>query len=804
LARENGIYGRLVAAVAVAWVLVLPLAGSARAAGCSASPACPYADVIVLGADPPSGHGVFRFPQAIAFSPGGSYVFVADQYSGLVQKFDRQGAWVAQLGWYADHGQLRRLGVIGGLATDRNNHVYVLDSENDRVQVFRSDTGEWLGAWGSRGTSAGLFQLGANTGAGGIALYQPGEADPPIVFIADQDNHRIERFTLDQKSSADPSSPVLPSGTRDGAEYDYIPFPTVDRVWGSFGDCATNTSCGGTPARYVLNHPQGIAVDAHADNAGKNHVYVADDDNHRVVAYDLDGNYLNEVGTFGTNPGQFRFPYDVGVDSGDQLFVADNNNHRVQRFNAFDLSFSGQWGSFGTDSGNLEFPRSLAALADDPLGGAYVADTANNRIQGFDPNGGVTAGWGTAGRGPGYVTRPADIATDRTGDVYVADTWDHRIEKLSSSGAFLGQWGYISSSSGYAAVNSGNGQFRFPGGVAFDPASGNIWVADSGNNRIQELTPDGGWLATFGGTATGTAPGQFNDPTGIAVSSAGDVYVADTLNNRLQKRDSAGTWSDVSVGGQLDQPRAVALDRAGNIYVADRTRVLKITGPDTTEITPPSGAFDQPAGLWATTTHLYVSDTGNDRVLRMNFATGQWESFGGDGPELGSFVVPAGLTTAPGANSLYVADQYNNRIQKFLFTRAAPAAASQPIPKASSKPAVRDQTRPKLRLRARLRQRALRAGVVVLSLNCTEHCTFTALGRIAIHGRHKTFPLRRVKGQAVQGIRVKLRLKIPAKTRRRLRRALLHKALLTAVVTVRAQDDAGNPAAERRRIRIKG
>ena len=119
----------------------LTLSADSEAADCSGAPACPYPAVGMLGADPPTGHGVFRFPQGIAFSPGGAYVFVADQYSGVVQKFDRAGNWVRDIGWYADARQTGRLGTIGGLATDRANHLYVLDSQNDRIQVSRQIPG---------------------------------------------------------------------------------------------------------------------------------------------------------------------------------------------------------------------------------------------------------------------------------------------------------------------------------------------------------------------------------------------------------------------------------------------------------------------------------------------------------------------------------------------------------------------------------------------------------------------------------------------------------------------------------------
>ena len=129
--------------VALACVLALLVAAPA---GAALQPS-------VLGADPPAGQGILRFPQALAFSPGGAQIWVADQHSSLVQEFARDGTWLKEVGGHADARQTGRIGTVGGLAVDRNGHLYVLDSENDRVQVFATADGNWLGAWGTRGTT---------------------------------------------------------------------------------------------------------------------------------------------------------------------------------------------------------------------------------------------------------------------------------------------------------------------------------------------------------------------------------------------------------------------------------------------------------------------------------------------------------------------------------------------------------------------------------------------------------------------------------------------------------------------------
>ena len=194
------------AVIAIAALLVV---GAAPAtADCPSAPgggaSGPLSCTIV--GNEPQGHGVLRFPQAIGFSPGGGQVFVGDQFGSVVQKFSIQmqlsgpdvATWQFDIGGHADSRQVGRLGVVGGVATDRSGHLFVLDSENDRVQVYASTDGAWLGAFGEYGRGEGQFDLGENTGAGGIAVWQrPSEpAGPVLVFVADQRNHRIQRFTV--------------------------------------------------------------------------------------------------------------------------------------------------------------------------------------------------------------------------------------------------------------------------------------------------------------------------------------------------------------------------------------------------------------------------------------------------------------------------------------------------------------------------------------------------------------------------------------------------------------------------------
>jgi DNA-binding beta-propeller fold protein YncE len=246
--------------------------------------------------------------------------------------------------------------------------------------------------------------------------------------------------------------------------------------------------------------------------------------------------------------------------------------------------------------------------------------------------------------------------------VQVADTLDHRLERLGLDGAYRGQTGYIATTSGYAAPNSGNGQFNLPGGVAVDRATVQVWVADTANSRVQQLTADGTWLATYTG---------FSAPRAVAVAPDGAVLVADTANDRVQRRDPAsGAWSTFATG--LSAPAGVAAT-SDAVYVADTNanRIVRIAAATTTLPSPPGG-LTAPTGLAVQGDAVYVSDTGAGRVLRFNQTSTTWDIIGTEGTADGQFIAPHGLALDPAATTLVVADTGNDRLQRITLSGATP------------------------------------------------------------------------------------------------------------------------------------
>jgi DNA-binding beta-propeller fold protein YncE len=263
--------------------------------------------------------------------------------------------------------------------------------------------------------------------------------------------------------------------------------------------------------------PTGIATDA----AGN--VYVAEGNGNRVQKFDNNGNFILKFGTPGDVPGGFVSPSGVGVDPVGRVFVTDAFTDRVSKFDSTGI-FLTTWGGSGSGAGKF---LGASGVAVDSTGDVYVSDANNHRIQKFDNGGVFIAQWGSSGSGDGQFNGPQGLAVDSADNVYVADTGNNRIQKFSSTGVFITKWG---------TAGAGNGQFTGPFGVSADPA-GAIVVADNGNNRIQTFSNTGTFIEAFG--TVGSGDGQFNGPQDVAADAFGNVFVADTNNDRVQKLGTA-------------------------------------------------------------------------------------------------------------------------------------------------------------------------------------------------------------------------------------------------------------------------
>ena len=363
----------------------------------------------------------------------------------------------------------------------------------------------------------------------------------------------------------------------------------------------------------------------------------------------------------------------------------------------------------GTGSGGRFLNPS--GVATDSAGNTYVADATNQTIRKVTPAGAVTTLAGLAGSqgsadGTGSAARfanPASVAVDGTGNVYVADYSNHTIRKVTAAGAVTTLAG-LAGVSGSTDATGSAARFANPTGVAVDGA-GNVYVADQSNNTLRKVTAAGevttlAGLAGVDGSTDGTgSAARFYSPAGVAVDSSGTLYVADTYNNTIRQVTPAGVVTTLAgLAGGLGStdgtggdalffyPESVAVDASGNVYVADayNNTIRKVTpagvvttlaglaeSPGSADGTGSAARFNNPTGVAVDSTgNLRVADQANNTV-RYVTAAGVVTTLAGvagmgsaDGTGSAARFYNPGGVTADSAGNLYVADANNNTIRK--------------------------------------------------------------------------------------------------------------------------------------------
>ena len=526
-----------------------------------------------------------NFPQGVAVDSGGN-LYIADTYNDVIRKVTLASGVITtvagtgeSLGSAGDGGLATQalLDEPFGVAVDSGGSLYIADTANSEIRKVTAG-GVITTVVGGSATTAQL------NGPQGVAVDAGGN-----LYIADTGDSVVLKVA---------------NGT--------ITVVTGDGNQGYSGD-------GGPAVQAEVNQPYGVAVDS-----GGN-VYIADSANYRVrkvaagVITTVAGNgtpsYSGDGGV--ATSAQLDWPGAVAVDAAGNLYIADVANCRIRK--------------------------------------VTVASGIITTVAGAGP-------WGYAGDGgpatQAELYQPSDVAVDGAGNLYIADTYNYVIRKVAPSGtittvAGTGNYGYTGD--GGPATSA---TLDVCYGVAVD-AAGNLYIADTGNDVIRKVTAATGIITTVagnhargysgdGGLATQTALDQ---PYGVAVDAAGDIYIADTVNNRIRAvAVSNGFIYTVAGDGnpnyygdggpaqlaELYEPSAVALDGNGNLFIADTFNYA------IREVGATSGNIQTVAG----------DGTG-------------LSGFGGDGGPATSarLAGPTGVEVDSQGN-LYIADYYNFRVRK--------------------------------------------------------------------------------------------------------------------------------------------
>lgn len=647
------------------------------------------------------------FPEGMALDAAGN-LYIADTPNNRIRKAAaRTGiiTTVAGTGIYGSSGDgglatLANLAQPIGIAVDAAGNLFVGDTGNQRIRRIDARTGIITTVAGN-GETGFSGDDGVATGASfyrpsGIAVDTAGN-----LFIADFGNRRVRRV--------DAATRIITTVAGNGRE-DF------------FGD-------NGPARQAALASPTNVAV----DSAGN--IFIAD--LHRIRSVAAGTGIITTVagqtqfgnsGDGGAATGAFlNVATGISVDASGNLFISDSSNQRVRKVDAATrvittIAGTGEEGFSGDNgpatSARLSFP--VGALTDG-AGNVLIADLVNSRIRRVDVTTGTITtfvGNGLAGSsgdgGPATAAAlnfPEGLAFDGSGALYVVDSGSHRVRRVDpTTGIITTVVGTGQPGSGGDGGPATRASLTQPVDIAAD-ASGNLYIVDTGSQRIRRVDSRTGVITTIAGTdrqngfsgdngpATAAA---LNYPSGVAVDLAGNTYIADSYNHRIRRvAATTGTITTIAGNGQpmyagdggratdasLRFPGGIAVDSAGNLFIADLEnfrvrRVDSTTGIITT--VAGTGVIDssgdggparnaglvRPQGVVVDRSgNLFIADY--LRVRKVAAATGIITTvagtgdfgFGGDNGTATAALVDAVRVAVDPQGNLHIADRINHRIR---------------------------------------------------------------------------------------------------------------------------------------------
>jgi len=583
-----------------------------------------------------------------------------------------------------------------GLAVDAGGDVYVAEHDANRIRKISADGAiSTFAGTGTAGFSGdgGLAASAQFRGPTGLGIDSAGN-----LYVADTGNSVIRK--------------ISPGGV--------ITTVAGSTELGYGGD-------GGPATQADLNGPEGVAADA----AGN--LYIADTFNHRIRKVALDGTMTTFAGNgypgYGGDNGPatgatVELPTDVTVDQQGGIFIADLGSSRIRKVTNGIISTA-----VGTTNGQTPVGGQLAdsvrlsgptGVAVDSAGTIYFAEGSIGSGSGLDVGDfriwkvttdnvlAVAAGNGldsfSGDGGPAILAQlnaPANVAVDSEGNLFVADSLNNRVRRISADGQ-------IATVAGTGAAGFGGDQgpatkalLNQPMGVAVD-AGGNLYIADTGNNKVRMVYPDG-TIGTLAGNGNAAFFGDGGDaltaalhaPRAVAIDATGVLYVADTLDHRVRTivdgiidtvagrgQGFGGDGSQAS-NALLNFPSSLTTDSNGNLYIADQDngRIRKVSAAGI--ISTVADSLSNPQGVTVDRAgNVYVSEAGHNRIRKVAgdgtvttvAGNGQCCYTNDGGPATSaSLNSPWGIAADPSGN-IYFADSANDAIR---LLQPAPAGGVQ-------------------------------------------------------------------------------------------------------------------------------
>jgi uncharacterized protein (TIGR03437 family) len=522
----------------------------------------------------PASTAQLQTPRNVAIDTAGN-LYIAEFEGHRVRKVTPDGriATVAGNGvaGYRGDGSVAsnaQLAFPAGLAIDRTGALYIADSQNQRVRkilpggaiitvvggststtllspiavavdtagnIFAADSTNLVHCY----SAAGAWNTFAGTGAPGYS----GDGGPAqSAMLAD-----VRDLAVDFSGNLLIADSVRVRRVDSSGRIQTV---AGDGYLRAVGD-------GAQAANAMLSQPSAVALDAHGN------LYIADTGTQRVRQVSSSGviTTLAGTGTAGYDRDQspaasaeLNWPTGVAAGLNGPVWIADSYNHRVRKVAGGLISTFAGIGASGTGSEGLAPQltqlRGPQGVCADSGGTVYIVDTSNHRVLRVPPNGVVSTAAGNGAPGDAgdggqarlaQLNQPSACVVDSLGNLFIADTFSHRIRRVSIAGVIATVAGTGQPGSALDEVPATTSPLNAPRGIAVD-GDGNLFIADSANNRIREVTPDG-VIHTIAGTGAAglgedggdAASAQISMPLGLVVDGAGDIYFADSLNNRVRR-----------------------------------------------------------------------------------------------------------------------------------------------------------------------------------------------------------------------------------------------------------------------------